>query len=49
MTTAELEAAYPPIAHALERSDLDDATRARLGADLNLIHDLLRPPSPGGG
>jgi hypothetical protein len=49
MTTAELEAAYPPIAHALERNDLDDATRARLGADLNLIHDLLRPPSPGGG
>ncbi len=49
MTTAELEAAYPPIAHALERSDLDDATRARLGAELNLIHDMLRPPAPGDG
>jgi hypothetical protein len=49
MTRAELEAAYPPIAHALERQDLDDATRARLGVEMNLIHDLLRPPSPGGG
>ncbi len=49
MSVAELEAAYPPISRALERSDLDDATRARLGAELNIIHDLLRPPPPGGG
>jgi hypothetical protein len=49
MSVAELEAAYPPIARALERSDLDDATRDRLGAEMNLIHDLLRPPAPGGG
>jgi len=49
MSVSELEAAYPPIARALERSDLDDATRDRLGAEMNLIHDLLRPPAPGGG
>jgi hypothetical protein len=49
MSTAELEAAYPPIAQALENNTLDDATRARLTAEMNLIHDLLRPPSQGGG
>jgi hypothetical protein len=49
MSVAQLEAAYPPIARALERSDLDDPTRDRLGAEMNLIHDLLRPPAPGGG
>ncbi len=49
MSAAELEAAYPSIAHALERTDLDGSTRDRLTAEMNLIHDLLRPPSPGDG
>jgi hypothetical protein len=47
MSTAELEAAYSPIAHALDNFNLDDVTRDRLTAEMNLIHDLLRPPSPG--
>jgi hypothetical protein len=49
MSVTELEAAYPPIAHALERNDLDAGTRGRLTAEMSIIHDLLRPPPPGDG
>lgn len=45
MSVSELEAAYPPRAHALDRTDLDPGTRTRLQNELTIIHDLLRPPS----
>lgn len=45
MSVTELEAAYPPRAHALERTDLDPNTVVRLQNELTIIHDLLRPPS----
>ena len=46
MSRAELEAAYPPRAQALERSDLDANTVSRLQWELTIIHDLLRPTPP---